>query len=313
MSKVENMDRRKTFDLPKLPSNIKRDAINAFKSARETRSILGMSGDPLLTDRPYSSKSGRIATQGYTGYRPQYEDNPFESDGDSNLCLSPINKAEKIRGYTGYVPGSRAAIGTAKPLGNPAFDRSILKSSNSKLLKLQSSNNFAESEIPQCKYKTRPEDLTYEEAAKYIRPGHADFVEQRYGSDANLRKRYADAISRVEKSGQTQRGLLCIIQSKLSERVTSYADQVIRTRNIFDYFDFDSSNTLDETEFQRFLELTNCYLEEPQRIALFAYFDSGFTGGISWTQFQANCTVPNPKGGTAVLPKSITRMYSLGV
>lgn len=307
---MDQKDRRRTFDLPALPSNIKRDAINAFKSARDTRSRLGISGDPLLTDRPSSSLSGRVATQGYTGYRPRFEDDPFE---DTSLCISPINKAEKIRGYTGYVPGSRTTIGTAKPLGNPPFDRALSKASSCRLLKLQSSNNFSESEFPKCKYKSRPEELTAAEATKYIRPGHADFIEQRYGSEENLRKRYADGISRVQKSGQTVLGLLAIVQSKLSERVTSYADQVIRTRNMFNYFDFDDSNTLDEIEFERFLEMNNCHLEEHQRIALFSYFDKDVTGGISWKQFEENCTVPNPKGGTAVLPKAITRMYSLGV
>lgn len=302
---MENKDRRKTYDLPEA-RNIKRDSIEAFRSARESRSRIGISGDPLLSDRSSFRHSGRVAAAGYTGYRPQCEEFESLEDNSKNFCVSPIKKSEKIRGYTGYIPGSKTDVGVRSNLGSKPviLDKSMANSKSFKLLKLQSSNHFTESDMPRCKYRVPTE-------TKKLRPGHPDYITHRYGSLQNMKKRYADAVEQVEKSGQTQRSLLTLVQSKLSERVNSYARQVIRTRNLFQYYDFDDSNTLDEDEFQMFLEGCNCYLNEAQRIALFSYFDTDNLGGICWATFQKNCTVPNPKGGTAVLPKAITRTYTL--
>lgn len=127
-----------------------------------------------------------------------------------------------------------------------------------------------------------------------------------YGKHMELEERYHNAIQKLWKRGQTQQMLLRMIQCKLSENVSTFAQQYCRSRKIYEYFDLDSSGTLDEHEFRQFLELQNCYFDDIQSLALFAYFDSNKTGGITWEQFEAHAIVSNPQGGTGVIPKAIT-------
>mmetsp|Transcript_5234 Transcript_5234/g.5356 ORF Transcript_5234/g.5356 Transcript_5234/m.5356 type:complete len:285 (-) Transcript_5234:291-1145(-) len=127
-----------------------------------------------------------------------------------------------------------------------------------------------------------------------------------YGKHMELEERYHNAIQKLWKRGQTQQMLLRMVQCKLSENVSTFAQQYCRSRKIYEYFDLDSSGTLDEHEFRQFLELQNCYFDDIQSLALFAYFDSNKTGGITWEQFEAHAIISNPQGGTGVIPKAIT-------
>jgi hypothetical protein len=127
-----------------------------------------------------------------------------------------------------------------------------------------------------------------------------------YGQHMELEERYSNAIQKLyHRHQQTQPMLLRLIQSKLSEHVHSFSHQYCRSKKIFEYFDLDGSGTLDELEFKQFLELQNCYLNDIQSLALFAYFDVTKTGGITWEQFERHAMVSNPQGGTGVIPKAI--------
>jgi Ca2+-binding EF-hand superfamily protein len=127
-----------------------------------------------------------------------------------------------------------------------------------------------------------------------------------YGKHMELEERYSNAIQKLFQRGQTSQMLLRMIQCKLSENVSTFAQQYCRSRKIFEYFDLDGSGTLDEYEFRQFLELQNCYFDDIQSLALFAYFDSSKTGGITWEQFEKHAIISNPQGGTGVIPKAIT-------
>ena len=127
-----------------------------------------------------------------------------------------------------------------------------------------------------------------------------------YGKHMELEERYYHAIQKLFQRGQTSQMLLRMIQCKLSENVKTFAEQYCRSRKIFEYFDLDGSGTLDEYEFRQFLELQNCYFDDIQSLALFAYFDSSKTGGITWEQFEKHAIISNPQGGTGVIPKAIT-------
>lgn len=119
-------------------------------------------------------------------------------------------------------------------------------------------------------------------------------------------ERYSTAAQQLLERGQTQEMLLRIVQAKMSERVNSYALQLIRTRKLFEAFDANGDGVLDETEFRVCLEKLNIQFDDVQVLALFAYFDYNNDGYVEWEDFADHAMVFNPKGGTAVLPKMIT-------
>lgn len=119
-------------------------------------------------------------------------------------------------------------------------------------------------------------------------------------------ERYNAATQQLLERGQSQEMLLRIVQSKLSERVSSYAWQQIRTRKLFEAFDFNGDGVLDENEFRVCLEKMNIQFDDVQSLALFAYFDRDNVGVIQWSSFANNAMVQNPRGATGVLPKMIT-------
>ena len=64
----------------------------------------------------------------------------------------------------------------------------------------------------------------------------------------------------------------------MSERVNSYALQLIRTRKLFEAFDINGDGVLDEGEFRICLEKLNIQFDDVQSLALFAYFDDNNDG-----------------------------------
>mmetsp|Transcript_119010 Transcript_119010/g.336576 ORF Transcript_119010/g.336576 Transcript_119010/m.336576 type:complete len:113 (+) Transcript_119010:1-339(+) len=94
----------------------------------------------------------------------------------------------------------------------------------------------------------------------------------------------------------------------MSERVNSYAEQLIRTRRLFESFDINGDGVLDEGEFRICLEKLNIQLDDVQNLALFAYFDNNNDGFVEWHDFADHAMIQNPKGGTAVQPKLITQV-----
>jgi hypothetical protein len=272
-----------SLDFPRIEL-ARASSVQAYRLAKENHEkIFGRSS----YERPKSRHE--IATKGYTGYIPKVDDNPEME--------SPVKF--KIRGYTGHIPGSLSVCGKA-----------IVPSEEVQYANHAPQGHASKARIPVCKFTSRivsVADTKRSIHGDYLSPVHRDFLSHRTTRKDLLQQRYENAVASLLERKQTQRGLLSIIQSKLSERVKSYSEQAIRTRKFFEYFDYNGNMCIDEFEFRDFLEINNCYLDDVQRLALFAYFDTDFSGGLSWEQFRKSAMVPNPKGGTAVLPKSITR------
>jgi hypothetical protein len=277
---------------------MRHESIKAFKKAMENRNS---KISPYNEDRP-PSRSGS-ATRGYTGHQPKHDDY-------STIDLPSSPTKYKIRGYTGHIPGSAFVCGT--PLvPSEEIQHEMINSSGG----YDSSSPQRRKALgtPTCKYRSETGSLMFphkEEITIHgntLRPGHKEFIHHRYGSVEELNLKYDTALRKLQSRGQTPIGLLRIVQSQLSQRVVNYSQQFIRLRKMFEYFDFDDSCTLDEYEFKHFLELNNLYFDGVQLAALFAHLDEERIGGIPWSIFSSCVMVPNPRGGTAVLPKAIIR------
>lgn len=240
--------------------------------------------EELIYSPSYISPNAKykVALRGYTGCPPI---TPHEED-----AIQSPNKKTMIRGYSGYLPGSRNTVGVP-----------LIPSEEKQLSRFDGTKTDSESSSPVLRQAGHLQDHVEQST---LGSSFTNF--RSYGKHMELGERYANAIYQLSKRGQTQQMLLRIVQAKLSERVSSYAQQHVRIRKIFEYFDMNGSNDLDEHEFRQFLELSNVYFDDIQSLALFAYFDQDKTGGISWESFEENAMVQNPKGGTAVIPKAIT-------
>jgi hypothetical protein len=124
----------------------------------------------------------------------------------------------------------------------------------------------------------------------------------------DLLERYNTARANIHERGQSQEYLLAQVQAKLSSRVHSMAEQRIHVRKLFESFDWDGNGMLDEIEFRACMERMNIQFDDFQALALFAFFDADNEGFISWQEFAAAAIVPNPKGGTAILPNPIIQV-----
>lgn len=99
-----------------------------------------------------------------------------------------------------------------------------------------------------------------------------------FAKHMDILERYAIAVAALQARGQTQEMLLRLVQAKMSERVNSYALQLIRTRKLFEAFDINGDGVLDEGEFRICLEKLNVQFDDVQCLALFAYFDDNNDG-----------------------------------
>ena len=150
-------------------------------------------------------------------------------------------------------------------------------------------------------------------AASSQAPGEVISNFRTFAKNMDTIERYATAIEQLKERGQTQVMLIRLVQNKLAERVTSYAEQKIKTRLIFEAHDVNRDFVMDEAEFRICMEKVNVQLDDVQSLALFAYFDRDFGGTVNWQEFSDQVMVQNPKGGTAVLPKSITAGITTGM
>jgi Ca2+-binding EF-hand superfamily protein len=254
------------------------------------------------------SSRHRVALRGYTGCNPHYQKTREEEHDDDMEAYNNIDTRIKIRGFTGFVPRSRDIIGTP-----------IIPSVETQIQSTQRLKTTAE----MYGRDTVRFDVDDDDDDAKQSQGHRDGMSRgvndmsgmtnfrSYGKNMELEERYNDSIKQLwKRHQQTQQMLLRMVQSKLSSRVNSYASQSVRTRAIFDYFDMDGGGDLDEQEFRQFLELTNCYFDDVQSLALFAYFDEKRVGGIDWEAFKLHSMVHNPKGGTATIPKAITAVMN---
>lgn len=149
--------------------------------------------------------------------------------------------------------------------------------------------------------RVEPEVVPEDSTDEFKRNINMDFME-----------RYSEAALVLESRNQSHQMLLRIVQAKLSQQVSSYAQQLIRVRKLFEAFDMDNNGVLDEFEFREFLEQINVQFDDVQILALFSYFDESNTGVIVWEEFARHAMIHNPKGGTAVLTKPITATVHSG-
>lgn len=278
------------------------ESIKAFKRAIESRSRVS----PYADDDERPPSRSLSATRGYTGHRPK-------SDLKKDSPCSPTKY--KIRGYTGHIPGAAFICGSPLVPSEDIQQEMISTSGSSSYLDYDSASPTRRKALgsPTCKYRNENGSLMFPHKegitlhGATLRPGHKEFINQRYGSLEELNAKYDLALQKLRSRGQSPLGLLRIVQSQLSQRVVNYSQQFIRLRKMFEYFDYDDSCTLDEYEFKHFLEMNNLYFDDVQLDSLFAHLDPDRIGGIPWSIFSSSVMVPNPKGGTAVLPKSIIR------
>ena len=177
-------------------------------------------------------KRPEAALVGYTGH--------FSSKPQEQHILESPSKKVVIRGYTGHRPNLKNLVG--EPL-IPSESKQL------SMLGLDDSNenkNQEEEDGPK-----EGENYNFRSFAK-----HMDILD-----------RYHIAVQNLLERGQSQERLLRIVQAKMSERVNSYATQVIRTRKLFELFDLNGDGVLDEGE-RKLCLFMKCYIY----IILFAIF-----------------------------------------
>ena len=114
-----------------------------------------------------------------------------------------------------------------------------------------------------------------------VEPQEGEYNFRMFAKQLDTVERYNLAVEHIQKRGQTQEMLLRIVQAKLSERVSSYSAQMVRTRRLFDTFDRNKDMLLDEGEFRLMLEELNIQLDDVQVLALFAFFDQNNNDGCA--------------------------------
>ena len=252
----------------------------------------------------------RRALKGYTGCHPHYNKSREEEHEEDMEAYNHIKSRVKIRGFTGFVPMSRDIIGTPIiPSVEAQIESTHQLQTTEEMYGQDTTVRFEDIDDERRSHANSGGNSQSQARAIGEFSGMTNF--RSYGKNMELEERYNDSIKQLwKRHQQTQQMLLRMVQSKLSSRVNSYSTQALRTRAIFDYFDMDGGGTLDEQEFRQFLELTNCYFDDVQSLALFAYFDEKREGGIDWESFKRHSMVHNPKGGTAVIPKAITAVMN---
>ena len=179
---------------------------------------------------------------GYTGH--------YSHPREEGHILESPNTKLMIRGYTGHRPYLKNLCG--EPLiPSEEKQRERLGLDRTDLV------HTGEEEGPQ-----QGDNFNFRVFAK-----HMDILE-----------RYSTSVQALLERGQTQETLLRIVQAKMSERVNSYALQLIRTRKLFEAFDINGDGVLDEGEFRICLEKLNIQFDDVQSLALFAYFDDNNDG-----------------------------------
>lgn len=199
-------------------------------------------GIPAMSGYPPHYKRQSPA-EGYTGFLPH------EDDGLHDLEMH--NEKYMIRGYTGFRPYRRSAIG--EPCIPNEATQVIIRHSKSR--KLPENNHCVSS----------PKEVDSKNFRSFAK--HMDRQE-----------RYRTAAQALRERGQSQEMLLAVVQAKMSERVNSYAAQLIRTRKLYESFDLNRDGFLDEGEFRICLEKLNVQLDDVQALGLFAYFDHNNDG-----------------------------------
>jgi len=235
----------------------------------------------------YQSDSSKVFPPGYkrpksiVGYTGHYSIVPEES----HILDSPNSKI-MIRGYCGFRPDMQNVV------GEPLIPSEEKQQATLGMTSSIANNSFAYGDD----YDNDDNNSN----------NNKSFDFNSFAKNLDIMERYNTAVQHILSRGQSQDRLLKIVQAKISERVSSYAQQHIRTRKLFEGFDNNKDGVLDEGEFRSCLEKLNVQFDDVQCLALFAYFDDDNDGFIQWDQFSENATIYNPRGSCAILPKIIT-------
>jgi len=86
-------------------------------------------------------------------------------------------------------------------------------------------------------------------------------------------------------AGQSQMILVKAIQTKISEKQTSFANQYLQFRKLFLSTDLDRDGLVNEMELRTILDKLNFQFDDIQSLALFAYLDWDNDGLVEWEDF----------------------------
>lgn len=175
----------------------------------------------------YQSDSSKVFPPGYkrpksiVGYTGHYSIVPEES----HVLDSPNSKI-MIRGYCGFRPDMQNVVG--EPL---------IPSEEKQLATLGMTSSIANNSF------AYGDDYDNDDNNSN---NNKSFDFNSFTKDLDIMERYNTAVQHLLSRGQSQDRLLKIVQAKISERVSSYAQQHIRTRKLFEGFDNNKDGVLDE-------------------------------------------------------------------
>jgi hypothetical protein len=295
-----------------------------FLKDDEMNYIDGFDAEKYPLQMSPSSKSPdakfKIALKGYTGAMPSSkvllgdDGGPTEKsiygtsggfkdgeDDESNNFGYPKHRV-MIRGYSGFLPGTMSLCGVP-----------LIPSEEVQLKRIDSGTTMTAGS--KSFHGTSTHALRYSSMHRKSGPVSGRLEQSNLGSamtnfrlayrHLDLEERYERATNQIIRRGQTLQMLIRMLQAKLAERIEKHADQIIRARKLFYYFDMDGDGNMNEDEFRQFLEFSNIVLDDVQTLALFGYIDRDHTGKISWDNFEAYCLVQDPEIGNAAVPKAI--------
>jgi hypothetical protein len=175
---------------------------------------------------------------GYTG-------NKMTKKKDDHV-LETNYQRRMIRGYSGFMPNGKTISG--KPI--------IPSDDTQRVLNEISLGTHMEEDL----YEMKNEEV------------QDDFSSSReYAKHMDLLERYADATRQLLERGQSPEMLIKLLQGKISEKVTSYAEQLITLK--LEFQPHGGIERLDFRGLRECLERMNIQLDDVQCLALFSFFD----------------------------------------
>lgn len=188
-----------------------------------------------LPHRPLTGYTGDIRR----GQAEQEEGHPLDFP----------HRRRMIRGYSGFIPQGKTISG-----------RPIIPSDEKQRI---------QNEISLGAYQGEPNLQLH--STKIYKDEFSCFRE--YAKDMDRTERYAEATKQLLARGQSPEMLIQIVQAKISERMQSYAQQLISVRLEFEQYTVDPDEGFNDRALREVLERMNIQLDDVQALALFAFFD----------------------------------------
>jgi hypothetical protein len=161
----------------------------------------------------------------------------------------PVRNRRYIRGYTGFIPGAKAIYG--KPI-IPSDEQQRI---NNEMLMGTYSPPQTESFVD--KY------MELDDCGKFLKSMRR----------TSLLERYDDATRELFRREQSPEMLVKLVQSKIAERVSNYAEQLKFVKLEFQQYKVNPEVGFNEGALREVLMRMNIHLDDVQSLALFAFFD----------------------------------------